>query len=155
VRERGFEILRLKSEDVAEFAYRPTACENTYRMVVVREHISREKGDQVLSPEVRYFFYLTNNRVWPAEVGVFEANDRGNQENLLAQLHGGVRALQAPVNTLESNGAWMVMTALAWTLKAWWALLLPEPPGRWQGQHREEKQRVLRSEFKSFVSAFV
>jgi predicted DsbA family dithiol-disulfide isomerase len=40
-----------------------------------------------------------------------------------AQLHGGVRALQAPVNTLESNGAYMVMTALAWNLKAWWALL--------------------------------
>ena len=49
----------------------------------------------------------------------------------------------------------MVMTALAWNLKAWWALLLPESPGRWQGQHREQKQRVLRSEFKSFVSTFV
>jgi hypothetical protein len=46
--------------------------------------------------------------------------------NLLAQLHGGVRALHAPVNTRDSNGAWMVMTALAWTLKAWWALMLPE-----------------------------
>lgn len=50
--------------------------------------------------------------------------------NLLAQLHDGVGALQAPMNTLESNGAWMVMTALAWTLKAWWALLLPVSPGR-------------------------
>ena len=49
----------------------------------------------------------------------------------------------------------MVMTALAWTLKAWWALMLPEPPGRWQGGHREEKQRVLRSEFKAFVNTFV
>src|ERR1700712_4638020 len=75
--------------------------------------------------------------------------------NLLAQLHGGVRALAAPVNTLESNGAWMVMTALAWTLKAWWALMLPESPGRWQEQHREEKNRVLRQEFKAFVNAFV
>lgn len=154
VRERGFEVLRLTSEEVAEFDYRPTACANTYRMVVVRKHISREKGDQVRSPEVRYFFYLTNDRVWsPAEV-VFEANDRCNQENVLAQLHG-VRALSAPVNTLESNGAWMVMTALGWTLKAWWALMLPESPGRWQTRHREEKHRVLRLEFKAFVSAFV
>ena len=50
-----------------------------------------------------------------------------------AESSGGaaaVRALAAPVNTLESNGAWMVMTALAWTLKAWWALRLPESPGR-------------------------
>jgi hypothetical protein len=155
VRERGFEVLRLISEQVAEFDYQPSACANAYRMVVVRKYISREKGDQVLSPEVRYFFYLTNNRVWSATEVVFEANDRCDQENLLAQLHGGVRAFSAPVNTLESNGAWMVMTALAWNLKAWWALMLPESPGRWQGQHREEKRRVLRSEFKSFVNTFV
>ena len=155
VRERGFEVLRLTSEEVAEFDYRPTACPNNYRMVVIRKHISREKGERVLFPEVRHFFYLTNDREATAAGIVFEANDRCNQENLLAQLHGGVRALSAPVNTLESNGAWMVMTALAWTLKAWWALMLPESPGRWQTQHREEKHRVLRLEFKAFVSAFV
>jgi hypothetical protein len=140
---------------VAAFDDRPTACANSYRMVVVRKHISREKGERVLWPEVRYFFFLTNDREWtPAEV-VFEANDRCNQENLLAQLHGGVCALQAPVNTLESIWAWMVMTALAWTLKAWWALLLPEAPGRWGERHRAEKHRVLRMEFKTFVNAFV
>ncbi len=84
VRERGFEVLRLQSEEVAEFDYRPTACANTYRMVVIRKHISQEKGEQVLFPEVRHFFYLTNDReLTPAEV-VFEANDRCNQENLLA-----------------------------------------------------------------------
>jgi hypothetical protein len=33
-------------------------------------------------------------------------------------LKGGVSALTAPVNTLDSNGAWMVMASLAWTLKA-------------------------------------
>ena len=155
VRERGYDVLRLVSEEVAEFDYRPTACANTYRMVVIRKHISKEKGDQVLFPEIRYFFYITNDRDLSAEEVVFEANDRCNQENLLAQLKGGVSALTAPVNTLESNGAWMVMTALAWTLKAWWALMLPETPGRWQERHRAEKQRVLRMEFKTFVNAFV
>jgi hypothetical protein len=155
VRERRFDVLRLQSEEVAEFEYRPTACGHTYRMLVVRKHISKEKGEQVLFPEVRYVFYLTNDRAWtPAEV-VFEANDRCDQENLLAQLKGGVRALSAPVNTLESNGAWMVMTALAWTLKAWWALALPELPGRWRDRHRAEKRSVLRLEFKAFVNAFV
>jgi hypothetical protein len=155
VRERGFDILRLKSEEVAEFDYQPTACANAYRMVVIRKHISKEKGDQVLFPVIRYFFYITNDRELSTEEVVFEANDRCNQENLLAQLHSGVRALQAPVNTRESNGAWMVMTALAWNLKAWWALMLPESPGRWQARHQEEKQRVLRLEFKAFVNAFV
>jgi len=155
VRDRGFDVLRLQSEEVAAFDYRPTACANTYRMVVIRKHISKEKGERVLFPEVRYFSYLTNDRAWtPAEV-VFEANDRCDQENLLAQLKGGVRALSAPVNTLESNGAWMVMTALAWTLKAWWALALPESPGRWRDRQRAEKRRVLRLEFKTFVNAFV
>ena len=86
---------------------------------------------------------------------MFCANDRCDQENLLAQLHGGVRALQAPVDNLESNWAYMVMTALAWNLKAWWALLLPEAPGRWQEQHRAEKRWVLGLEFKTFVNAFV
>jgi hypothetical protein len=155
VRAREFDVLRLHSEEVAEFDYRPTACANTYRMVVIRKHISKEKGEQVLFPEVRYFFTITNDRDLSAAEVVFEANDRCNQENLLAQLHDGVRALQAPVNTLESNGAWMVMTALAWNLKAWWAMMLPESPGRWQAQHRDEKQRVLRLEFRSFVNAFV
>lgn len=154
VRERKFDVLRLESEDVAEFDYRPSACENTYRMVVVRKHISKEKGEQVLLTEVRHFFYITNDRELTAEDVVFEANDRCNQENVLAELHGGVRALRAPVNTLESNGAWMVMTSLAWTLKAWWALMLPVSD-RWPKEHGEEKQRVLRLEFKSFVNAFV
>ena len=81
------------------------------------------------------------------------ANGRCDQENLLAQLKSGVRALRAPVNTLESNWAFMVMTALAWDLKAWWALLLPEESGRWKQQHSEQKRWVLRLEFRTFVSA--
>jgi hypothetical protein len=155
VAERGFENLRLRSEEVAEFNYRPTACSKEYRMVVVRKNLTREKGEQRLFDEVRYFFYITND--WTSEAGevVLLANDRCDQENLLAQLHSGVRALKAPVDNLESNWAYMVMTALAWNLKAWWALTLPEQPGRWQAQQREEKAWVLGLEFKAFVQAFV
>ena len=155
VKERGFETLRLQSEDVAEFDYRPTACHKSYRMVVVRKNITKEKGELALFDEVRYFFYITNEREGTADEIVFSANDRCNQENLIAQLKGGVRALQVPVDTLESNWAYMVMTALAWNLKAWWALSLPAPPGRWQERHREQKQWVLRLEFRTFLNAFV
>jgi hypothetical protein len=154
VRERAFDVLHLKSEDVAEFDYRPTACTTTYRMIVVRKNISKEKGERLLFDVVRYFFYITND--WdstPAEI-VFLADDRCNQENLLAQLSGAVRALRAPLNTLESNWAYMVMTALAWSLKAWPALRLPET-GRWAVQHRADKYQVLRWEFKTFVNAFM
>jgi Transposase DDE domain group 1 len=155
VKARGYENLRLRGEEVAAFDYRPTACTKAYRMVVVRKNITREKGELRLFDEVRYLFYITNDRTSAAADVVFTANDRCDQENLLAQLHSGVRALKAPSDTLESNWAYMVMTALAWNLKAWWALRLPERPGRWQEKHREEKQGVLRLEFKAFVSAFV
>jgi hypothetical protein len=155
VRDREYETLRLQSEDVAEFAYRPTACGREYRMIVVRKNIERTKGQRALFDETRYLFYITNERGWtPAEI-VFSANDRCHQENLIAQLKGGVRALSAPTDTLASNWAYMVMTALAWSLKAWWALMLPDTTGRWQDRHRDEKRRVLGWEFRTFVTAFV
>ena len=152
---REFENQRLVSEDVAEFDYRPTACRQTYRMIVVRKNLSVEKGERRLFDDFRYFFYITNRRTRTRTAVVFSANDRCHQENLLAQLHGGVRALHAPVDTLVSNWAYMVMTALAWNLKAWWALTLPERPGRWQERHQAEKRWVLGLEFKTFVNAFV
>lgn len=158
VRQREFETLRLRCEHVAEFNYQPTACGKMYRMVVVRKNISREKGEQCLIDEIRYFFYITNEWVWEAEEVVLAphgANGRCHQENILAQLLGGCYALRAPVDNLESNWAYMVMTALAWNLKAWWALSLPEEPGRWQEKHQEEKRWVLGLEFKTFVQAFV
>jgi hypothetical protein len=152
---RQFDNIKLRCEQVAEFNYQPTACRTTYRMVVVRKNLSVEKGEQRLFDRIVYFFYLTNDWVSEADAIVFSANDRCNQENLLAQLQGGVRALRAPVDNLVSNWAYMVMTALAWDLKAWWALLLPEAPGRWQEKHRSEKRWLLGLEFKTFVNAFV
>lgn len=154
VREREFEVLHLRSEEVAEFDYQPMACGRSYRMIVVRKNISHEKGEQRLFDEIRYFFYITNDRESaPTEV-VFSCNDRCDQENLIAQLSGAVRALRAPVDNLLSNWAYMVMTALAWNLKAWTALWLPEE-GRWREKHRAEKRTVLRMEFKTFVNHFV
>lgn len=153
--EREFENRRLQAEAVAEFPYRPTACQHTYRMVVVRKNISVAKGERLLFDEIRYFFYISNSSVLHEEQMVWVAHQRCNQENLLAQLHSGVCALRAPVNTLVSNWAYMVMTALAWNLKAWWALTLPVAPGRWQERHRVEKGWVLGLEFKTFVQAFV
>jgi hypothetical protein len=152
---RAFQNIRLVSETVAEFDYCPTACRQSYRLVVVRKNLSVEKGEKVLFDDYRYFFYITNDRTRSAAEIVFRANDRCNQENLHAQLKGGVCALQAPVDNLVSNWAYMVMTALAWNLKAWLALHLPEQPGRWAERHRTEKQTVLTMEFKTFVNAFL
>ena len=154
VRERGYKNIRLVDEWVAEFDYRPTACKKTYRLVVIRKNLDVHEQGRLFA-DYRYFFYLTNDRELAKEQVVFSANDRCDQENLLAQLKGGVRALSAPVDNLTSNWAWMVMTALAWNLKAWLALSLPERAGR-AGEHdRETKRTVLRMEFKTFLNAFI
>jgi hypothetical protein len=154
VRERGYKHLELKGEQVAELEYSPTACRKTYRLVVIRKNISVEKGDQRLFDKIRYFFYLTNDWEKSAAEIVFDANDRCDQENLIAQLSGGVRALRAPVDNLVSNWAYMVMASLAWTLKAWFALSLRESP-RWREKHQAEKQTLLRMEFRTFCNAFM
>jgi hypothetical protein len=152
--DREFESIRLESEEVAEFDYSPFVCKKDYRMVVVRKNLSIEKGDQRLFDEIRYFFYITNDCVSaPSEI-VFEANARCNQENLIEQLKNGVRATQMPVDNLHSNWAYMVMASLAWTMKAWFALLLPER-GRWGWKYRQEKAALLRMEFKTFLNAII
>ena len=73
---------------------------------------------------------------------------------MIAQLKGGVPALKAPVDDLVSNWAYMVMASLAWTLKAWAALLLPEEPGHVE-EHRAERRSWLRMEFATFRAAVI
>ena len=63
--------------------------------------------------------------------------------------------MQAPVDNLESNWAYMVMTALAWNLKAWWALTLAGATGPLAGKAPSGEAWVLGLEFKTFVNAFV
>ena len=137
--------------------YRPTACRKTYRLVVVRKNLTVEKGEIRLFDDYRYFFYLTNDWDRLASEIVFDANQRCNQENLHAQLKGGVRALAAPVDTLESNWAYMVMTSLAWNLKG---------DGFGAGGRRKRRaaggigivarsRTVLGMEFKAFANAFL
>ena len=54
VRENGYENIRLDSEHVAEFAYRPTKCSREYRMIAVRKNVTREKGEIHLFDDIRY-----------------------------------------------------------------------------------------------------
>jgi DDE family transposase len=154
VSERQFKTLKLVGEEVAEFEYRPVACEKPYRVIVVRKTLIVEKGQMWLFEPDRYFFYITNDWTSPASEIVFCANDRCDQENLIGQLKGGVKAMAMPVDDLVSNGAYMVMASLAWSLKAWAALLLPED-GRWAEKHRSEKRSLLRMEFSTFCVALI
>jgi hypothetical protein len=146
VRKRGYKNIRLLGEDVAEFSYRPGACQKDYRVVVLRKNLVIEKKGEADKEEARYFFYVTNEREWPAAEVVYFANDRCNQESLIEQLKNGVRAMRLPVNTLESNWAYMVIAALAWSIKAWLALMQPKA---------EHRQTLLGMEFKQFLQVWL
>lgn len=162
VQERGYKDIRLVDEWVAERKYRPPGCRHTYRLVIVRKNLEvsaakdpQQPQQQRLFPDYRYFIYITNDLQSAPEEIVFSANDRCQQENLVAQLKGGVRSLAAPVDNLLSNWAWMLMTSLAWNLKAWLALCLPEAQGRYREQHQAQKRQLLGLEFRTFVNAII
>jgi Transposase DDE domain group 1 len=154
VRERNYKVLRQTAQDVVEFSYRPGNCQRDYRVVALRKNISVERGENVLFCEYRYFFYITNDRDLTADEVIDQARQRCDQENLISQLKSGVRALHAPVNTLNANWAYMTMAALAWSLKAWCALLLPVNP-RWAERHHEQRRRLLTMDFRTFLQAFI
>jgi DDE family transposase len=146
VRQKGYKNIRLVSEDTAEFDYRPGACKKAYRVVVLRKNLVVQKGGQKVEEEVRYFFYISNEREWSAAEVVHFANDRCNQENLIEQLKNGVKGMRLPVNTLEGNWAYMVIGALAWSIKVWLGLL--------QGR-QEHRQALLSMEFKQFLQKWL
>jgi hypothetical protein len=146
VKERGYKNIRTISEQVAEMPYRPGKCQKTYRMVVLRKNLTVERGEVALFDDVRYFFYITNDRAMsPAEV-VYFANDRCDHENDIEQLKNGVKALRMPAGDLVSNWAYMVIAALAWNLKAWVGLWMP---------NQVLGKRIVRMEFKRFLNTFM
>jgi Transposase DDE domain group 1 len=143
--ERGYKNQVLTGEDIAEIQYQPVKCGQAYRVVILRKNISVKEGEKVLLDEIRYFFYITN-RTDKTEKIVGLANERCDQENVIEQLKNGVHAMRMPVNDLVSNWAYMVMAALAWNLKAWYGLLMP---------NRERGIEVVRMEFRRFLHAII
>ena len=143
--EKAFENKVLVGEDVAEIEYKPGKCKKKYRVVIVRKNISVQRGEKVLFDEVRYFFYITNrtDRA-PKIVGL--ANGRCDQENVIEQLKNGVSAMRMPVDDLLSNWAYMVMAAIAWNLKAWYGMLMP---------NRERGIELVKMEFRRFLHAII
>jgi hypothetical protein len=139
--EREFENKKLVGEALAEIEYRPHQCRKTYRVIILRKNISVQKGERALFDEVRYFFYITNRQDKPEKI-VGLANGRCDQENVIEQLKNGVNAMRMPVDNLVSNWAYMVMAALAWNLKAWYGLLVP---------NRERGSELVKMEFRRFL----
>lgn len=146
VRLKGYTNKVLEAESVTEIEYRPVKCQKSYRLIILRKNISVLKGEEHLIDEVKYFFYITNRWEDPIERVVGLANERCDQENVISQLKNGVNAMRMPVDDLMSNWAYMVMSALAWNLKAWFALLMPE---------EEQSERYLKMEYRTFLNAII
>jgi hypothetical protein len=146
VTERGYLNLQLDHEDIAEFFYIPGKCARAYRVVVVRKNISRSRGENVLFDEIRYFFYITTRTDLTAAQIVELANERCDQENVIGQLKSGINALRVPLYDLVSNWAHMVIAALAWNLKAWFAMMM----------HRKaDRHEYIRMEFRRFLNSVI
>ena len=146
VKEKGYKNIRLESERVAEFEYQPGKCKQRYRLVVLEKNLSVEEGKKALIDDIRYFFYITTLRDRTAEEVVELANGRCDQENVIEQLKNGVNAMRMPVRDLESNWAYMVIAALAWNLKAWFGLLMPNVVRGTQ---------VVKMEFRRFLNTLI
>lgn len=146
VQARAYKKITLVKEEVASFAYQPGKCRRAYRMVVLRKSERITRGAEVLEERHRYLFYITNDEQQTSAQLVLFIDQRCNQENLIEQLKNGVPAFHAPSNTLAANGVAMVIAALAWSLKAWYGLLITEPG---------LSQEVVRMEFKQFLRRFI
>lgn len=146
VAEREYLNLELNHEDVAVFDYQPKKCRRTYTVVALRKNISRTRGENVLLDEIRYFFYITTHTdKTPAQI-VELANERCDQENIIGQLKSGINALRVPLYDLTSNWAYMLIAALAWNIKAWFALMT----------HRKtDRHDYIRMEFRRFFHTII
>ncbi len=150
-----FKNLRLKGESYAEFDYQPTKCARSYRVIVLRKELEESQGQQLLFPQQRDFFFITNAKraELSARQVIAAAHQRCDQENVISQLKA-CHALAAPLESLASNEAYMVMASLAWTLKVWSGLAVL-PAGR--KEHRAEEQavreRVLKMEFATYLNS--
>lgn len=144
--EKGYRNIRLMREHVSEFSYQPRKCKRPYRVIVIRKSLSVKEGQIRLWDDIRYFFYITNRPDLSAAEVVWFCNERCNQENLIEQLKNGVNALRMPVDSLVSNWSYMVMASLAWTLKAWFALLV---------RKRDHREQLLAMEFRRFLHGLI
>ena len=146
VEEKGWKNLVLTAEHITEIPYQPVKCRRPYRLIMLRKKIDEKRGQKVLFEHHRYFFYITNDRDMTAEQVVREANSRCDQENLIAQHKSGIEAMRMPVHDLLSNWAYMVITSLAWTFKAWFGLTLPRS---------QDRRLIVRMEFRRFLNTVI
>ena len=131
---------------VGEFSYAPTKCKKEYRIIVTKKELDVMEGQLVLFDEVKYFFYITNiNDQSPKELLTF-IHGRANHENKIEQLANGIHALKMPAAEFMANWAYMAICSLAWNIKSWLGLIIPD---------QAKRHRITSCEFKSFQNMII
>lgn len=143
---RNFKDYREKELYVGEFNYKPVKCGRKYRVVVLKKIIDVTEGQQFLFEDCRYFFYITN--IWDisAKDIVKFINGRCNHENKIEQLDNGIHALKMPASEFSANWAYMTICSLAWNIKSWLGLLMPD---------KMKGEKIIRCEFKRFQNIII
>ena len=92
---------------------------------------------------------------WTAREVIAGANRRCNQENTISQLKA-CGALSAPLDTLESNGAYMLFASLAWTLKIWSGMMVRVKGNENQKRvRRSARDRIIKMEFWTYMNSLM
>jgi len=146
VKARSFKKITTTAEDITECEYQPGKCKKPYRLIIVRKTITVVQGEQDLFDDIRYLFYITNDRKRSTKQMIHFYRARSDHENDIEQLKNGVHALTPASDSLLSNWALMTITSLAWDLKAWYGLLL---------SYRPLGLSIVRMEFKRFLNTFI
>lgn len=154
---KEYENQILRRESYAEFDYRPAKCKRAYRVVVVRKEIDVHSGQRLLFDKERLFFYISNeskDKISARDI-IRAGNRRCNQENTISQLKA-CSALHAPLDSLESNWAYMTIASLAWTLKTWTGMLIRIKGNPHQRRKRELlRRRIIAMEFGTYLNSLM
>ena len=146
VKKREYRNIMLKREWVGEFSYQPVKCKKAYRVLALRKLIEESKGQQLLFERYRYFFYITNIDDMGSHDLLRLIQKRCNHENKIEQLDNGIHALKMPAAEFMANWAYMAIVTLAWNIKAWLGLMLPDAKMR---------HDIIACEFKSFQNRLI
>jgi len=131
---------------VGEFFYTPGKCKKTYRVIVCKKELDIMEGQLMLFEDVKYFFYITNIKDQSAEELLTFMHGRANHENKIEQLANGIHALKMPAAEFMANWAYMAICSLAWNIKSWLGLIMPD---------KVKRQKIISCEFKSFQNMII
>jgi Transposase DDE domain group 1 len=146
VREREYRNITTVGEYVSEFTYKPVKCKKEYRVIALKKILEESKGQQYLFENSRYFFYITNIKDKTPEELIRFIRGRCNHENKIEQLDNGIHALKMPAAEFNANWAYMAICMLAWNVKSWLGLHIPDA---------DKKHEIISCEFKSFQNRVI